>query len=300
MNGREEAVQKLEQKYNRDKTGLWDLLEEELGDAYDGELPTNQNTDFLHTCFHAIAAEDTPRSCLERQFDGYSREWEEDVTEQTYLATALKCLLYERVGRAKDNIIGKPTVLYLAQLVVALRTADEGPINWQANLAMVPTLESRPTHRFEPGFSFDQIETPALEEWIRSQRSETDGCHAVYVIDCTPQLGDGEDTRISGLRARVHAEGVSSKPREKGAQAVNNGECVYYVGNSDDVSKRMRQHAKPGMTDGGAQFLSLFKPVELVEVTWHETKAAAREFEKRRASELTKPGGPYAFSEINR
>lgn len=299
MHEREEAVQELKRKYSRNKAGLWKLLEKELGGAYDGELPTNQNVNFLRACFSEIAPEDSPRECLRRQFDGYSTEWEADVSEQHFLATALKCLLHERVGRAKHNTIDTPTVLYLAQLIVALRTADEGVVfDGKSNLEPAPTLESRPTHPFKPRFSFDQIETPSLEEWVRSQRSKTDGHYAVYVIDCTPQLGEEEDTRINELRAEVHAEGVASKPREKGAQAVNNGECVYYVGYSDDVSKRMRRHAK-GMTYGGAKFLSLFKPVELVEVTWHETEAAARKVEKRRAGELTEPGGPYAFCETN-
>lgn len=60
----------------------------------------------------------------------------------------------------------------------------------------------------------------------------------------------------------------------------------------------MRQHAK-GMTYGGAQFLSLFKPFELLGVTWYETKNRAKKYEKRRSRELTKPGGQYAFSETN-
>lgn len=299
MHEQEEAVQELKRKYSRNKAGLWELLGEELGEAYDGELPTNQNVNFLRTCFSAIAPEDSPRGCLRRQFDGYSMEWEADVSEQHFLATALKCLLYERVGRAKHNTIGSPTVLYLAQLIVALRTADEGTVLNEGSIPVsAPVLESHPTHPFEPGFSFGQIETPSLEEWVRSQQSEMDGHYAVYVIDCTPQLGEDEDPRVNELRAEVHAEEVSSKPREKGAQAVNNGECVYYVGYSDNVPERMRRHAK-GMTYGGAKFLSLFKPVELVEVTWHETEAAARKFEKRRAGELTEPGGPYAFCETN-
>lgn len=299
MHDREKEVQKLEDRYNRDKHGLWKLLDKELNGAYDGELPTNQNVDFLHSCFSAIAPEDSPRDCLRRQFDGYSAEWEEDVSDQHYLATALKCLLHERVGREKHNTIGNPTVQYLAQLVVALRTSDEGAIlDETSDLASAPTLESRPAHPYEPGFSFDRIETPALEKWVRSQQSESDGPYGVYVIDCTPKIGEDEDTRIRELRAQIHAAEDVFEPREKAAQAVNNGECVYYVGHSDHVPERMRQHAK-GMTYGGAQFLSLFEPVELFEVTWYESKPRAKQYEKQRAGELTEPGGPYAFSETN-
>ncbi|WP_135536374.1 GIY-YIG nuclease family protein [Halostella pelagica] len=222
-----------------------------------------------------------------------------NVSDQHFLATALKCLLHERVGRAKHNTIGNPTIQYLAQLVVALRTADDGPVFGKAsNLVPAPSLESRPAHPFEPGFSFDRIETHALEKWVRSWRSESDESYAVYVIDCTPQVGEDEDARARELRAEVHAEGGVSEPRHKGAQAVNNGECVYYVGHSDHVPERMRQHAN-GMTYGGAKFLSLFKPFEIVELTWQETKSQATKYEKRRADKLTKPGGPYAFSETS-
>ncbi len=299
MHDREKAVQRLEAKYKRNKDGLWELLDKELDGAYDGALPTNQNIDFLLACFTAIAPEDSPRDCLYRQFDDYSAEWEANATDQQFLATALKCLLHERVGRAKHNTIGNPTVQYLAQLVVALRTADEGPVfDETSNTATAPSLESRPSHPFEPGFSFDRIGTPALERWVRSQSGGSNKPYAVYVIDCTPQVGKNEDTRVRELRAEVNAEGTVSDSKEKGAQAVNNGECVYYVGHSDHVPERMRQHAN-GMTYGGAKFLSLFKPVELVEVTWHETKDRAREYEKQRAGELTEPGGPYAFSETN-
>jgi hypothetical protein len=297
MHEREETVERIERQNS--KAELWRLLEDELDGAYGGELPTNQNTDFLRSCFSSTAPEDSPRECLERQFEGYSAEWEREKNEKHFLATALKCLLFERVGRSKDNTIGHPTKLYLAQLIVALRTADEGAIySEDSNIRSAPSLDERPAHRFEPGFPFNQIDTSGLEEWVESQRSDQDGHHAVYVIDCTPETGEGEDRRVRGLRGRVHKKGISSDPRDKAAAAVNNGECIYYVGQTINVPKRMRQHSE-GMTAGGAKFLSLFKPVEIVKLTWHKKKEIER-LEKKRADELTEPGGPYAFCETSK
>lgn len=54
------------------------------------------------------------------------------------------------------------------------------------------------------------------------------------------------------------------------------------------------QHLK-GAAAASARFTNLFRPRALVEVTWHDTEAAAKEYEHRRARELTDSRQSFAY-----
>lgn len=297
----EQKVERLESKYSRNKAGLWGLLGDELGDVYGGDVPTNLNTDFLGGCFEQISPGENPRERLRRDFDNYSEEWVREKNEQAILATALKLLLHERVGRAKHNVVTSTTTRLLAQIVVAIRidstrTGDDGSQCQDTELEEFLDLDSRPTHPFDDTFPFEKVPTSEFESWVEQQRTPAEGKHGVYVLDCTPASGEDEDSRIRSLRREVYQTGKIQKPKHKAAMSLNNGECVYYVGYTADLVDRMRRHAK-GTSYSGVAFTALFKPREIVEVSWFDTETEGREYEKQRAEEVTESGGPYAYCE---
>lgn len=163
----------------------------------------------------------------------------------------------------------------------------------------VPVREDPAEHRFENVLPAASISQYAVYRWIVQHRSPGDGEHGVYVLDCTPPVGDEEDSRMKTLRREAHEKkekGEAMTKIEQAAQAVNNGERLYYVGYAADVPSRVRQHLA-GAASGGAKFTNMFTPQALVDVSWFETEGTARTREHQRSTELTEPGQSFAYSE---
>lgn len=295
-------VEQLQSNHTR-KAPLWRLLDDELGDAYRGEVPTNLSVEFLQACYTRIAPEEDPYDRLESYHDNYSAQWIQNTTKQAQLATALKLLLHQRVGRSEGNVINSATIQLLSELIVAMRTAsDEYADQWltdedrRKRLDTAPERETPPESSFEDELSFEDALTHELDDWLAERRSESAGSYAVYVFDCTPDIGEAEDSKIRSLRSRVTTSDSVTDPVEKAAQAANNNERVFYVGSANDLRKRMNRHDRLP-SGGGANFTATFRPSALVEVSWYETKEKALKQEGKRARDLTRPSESYAYSE---
>lgn len=286
-----QRVQQLRSQFSR-KEPLWRKLDRELD--YDGELPTNLSVPFMKACYGCIAPDEDPYTRLQVYHDNYSEQWVEKRTKKVHMATALKLLLCERVGRSEANVISGVTMELLAELIVAIRTADD-PVEWERDrLDAAPEREPPCKSPFDDGLPFEKALTPALIDWLAERPA--DRSHGVYVLDCTPDIGDAEDSKIRALRGQVATERQATEPREKAACVLNNDGRVFYVGYASNVAERLHRHDRRP-AGGGAKFTAMFPPQELGEVTWHSTKEAALEYERRRAHELSQPGEYYAYSE---
>lgn len=280
------------------KAELKDLLREELGASYPSPVPGRLNNDFLRACFQQIAPDEDVDTRL-RQHDDYSPAWAQKGTKHNY-ATAIRMVLTDRVGRAKHDSITSLSKPVLAELVVACRLADSSddtepaPASDKANAPDIPT---QPPSPFDESLDIGAATGGSLTEWLDEHRSDSDGPHAVYVLDCTPTSDADENSRLKSLRASVGATRkppASRTPVKRAGAAVNRGERVYYVGYTADVEHRLQQHRR-GAAAASARFTNLFEPQSLVEVSWFDTESGAKAFEQRRATELTVEGESYAY-----
>lgn len=274
---------------SRSKTELRADLEDLLYPAGAGQVPENLKNQFLQDCYQRIEPEERPvdRAKLAA---GYDTSWGD--RQKKTLATALNLLLTERVGRDSSPILRQTTTL-LAELVVAIRLADDGhSAEFTHMLPEPPKRTQSPASPFDEGLPLDDVAESELVDWVDRRRSVTDGPHAVYVLDCTPPTGEDEPHLSRRFRARVHEtkqRGGSLSEKEALGDAVTGGQRIFYVGYATDVASRVQQHVT-GVDGGGAQMTHTFPPQSLVEVTWYDSETEARQAEQTRAAELTDPG----------
>lgn len=295
MGSSNERVQALE---SRSKTELKELLSEHLEDVYDKQITNSLRNDFMQACYEQMDVDES-WSAKVQTHENYSPSW----SKKRQLATVLRMVLTERVDRPKHQGITSLNKQVLAELIVAIEQSNEPATETRTETSQdsisPPTRDSLPDHRFEDRLSADAFHDYALYEWIMDHRSPTDGEHGVYVLDCTPPIDEAEDFQVKSLRTEVHKKseaGHSLSKFERAAEAVNNSERLYYVGYAGDIPKRVREHVG-GADSGGAKFTNMFVPQALVDVTWFDTERAARQYESRRARELTVPGESFAYAE---
>lgn len=301
MNSIRERVRVAESKY--DDSQLQEKIGDELGGRWVNNVPNNLNTEWMRACYNQISGGEDPYERLARQHDNYSEQWRADKNPQVHMATALKLLLHERVGRAEDNVLSGQTPIILAEILVALRTNTEefaDQWNTEADREALRNAAPERTDRPEPPFTdtlpFEQALTPALDDWV-ARRDRDREAQVVYVLDCTPPVGDAEDSKIQSLRGRVTTSGSPTTETERAARAANNDELVYYVGSSHrDLGSRLREHEGRGSA-GGAGFLGTFLPYSLVDATWYGPSVDIRAKEGERARELSVPGTSFAYSD---
>jgi hypothetical protein len=295
MRDKNERVQELEPKSKRE---LMDLLAEELNGAYNGEITDSLRNDFMRACYERMDVDDSPFVKVQSH-ENYSSSW----STKKQLATALRMVLTERVGHPEHDGITSLNKRVLAELITAIQQGSESEVESNKELtedvSAPPTRDGLPPRRFEDRLPAEKFHEYALYEWILSNRSETDGEHGVYVLDCTPPVREDEDFRVASLRTEVQEKvdaGHRLSKLEQAADALNNSERLYYVGYASDVPKRIREHLS-GADSGGAKFTNMFAPQGLVDVTWFETERSAREYEPRRAEELTVPDESFGYAE---
>ena len=299
-------VQRLE---SRSKPELKQLLASELGETFDGEITNSLRNDFMRACYERINPTERPLDRA-RTHENYSDSW---GTKKT-LATALRMLLTERVGRREHESITSVSKLVLAELIVAVKLTDAGSSESgssnrppsSGSTSSTVTGESPPVRQPPRESPFDDvlplepsIQKRDVSEWGSAQQNKSNGAYAVYVLDCTPPIGAGESSQLKSLRRHAHSKNAERQPLNKideAACAANNNERVYYVGCTANLPKRITQHLG-GAAAGGGDFTNLFKPNALVEVNWYETRATAENHEALRASELTKTGKSYGYYE---
>jgi hypothetical protein len=257
------------------KAQLREKIGRELGDEWVNNVPSNLNTEWMRVCYERISGGEDPYERLAEQHDNYSSQWVTDKNEQVHYATALKLLLHERVGRAEDDVLRRQTATVLAEILVALQTnTTELADQWNTEAdraalrAAAPTRTVRPEPTFEDTLAFEDALTPALDDWI-ARRNPDEDAQVVYVLDCTPPIGDEEDSKVESLRGRVAQSDAPETGPEYAARAANNDEVVYYVGSRiGDLATRLQQHEGRAST-GGAAFTGTFLPVSLVDAKWY-------------------------------
>lgn len=280
---------------SRKKAQLEEQLSQALGDSYPREIPRSLRNDFMLACFKRIASDQDPLEMV-RTHENYTPSW----SKKKQLATALRMLLTERVGHSEQDGITILTKTVLAEILIAIRQKhnDTQPTEAQ-QLREPPERKSVADPKFDGGCPATEFDTYAVYEWIIEHRAPTDGEHGVYVLDCTPPEESQIDSRVESARrvaSRKARDDHSLSKLELAAQAITQGERLYYVGYASDVPQRVRQHAT-GADAGGAKFTNRFTPQRLVEVSWYETEEVAREAESRRARELTVAGESFAYAE---
>lgn len=274
---------------SRSKTELRAELEDLLYPAGAKQVPENLKNQFLWDCYQRIEPDERPVDRA-KLATGYDSSW--GAKQKKTLATALNLLLTERVGRDSSPILSQTTTL-LAELVVAIRLADDGHSAEFNNARPEPPERAQPpASPFDEGLPLDDVTESELVEWVDMRQSVSDGPHAVYVLDCTPPISDDEPHLSSRFRARVHEKkqrGGSLSEKEALGDAVTSGQRIFYVGYATDVVSRVQRHVA-GVDRGGAHMTHTFSPQSLVEVTWYDSETEARQAEQTRAAELTVPG----------
>ncbi|MBX0298149.1 hypothetical protein [Haloarcula nitratireducens] len=281
----------------QDKSQLKQSLADELDGIYNRQITNSLRNDLMTACFGQIEPKQGPFEKVQSH-ENYSPSW----SNKKQLATALRMSLSERVDRPEHDGITSLNKQVIAELIVAIRqtdtsTQDRDPKSEQSGTAPERTnVSDSPFDDTLPAADFDNY---ALYTWIVERRTTSAGEHGVYVLDCTPPIGEDEDFRVSSLRQDVSQKsntGQSLTKIEKAAAALNRGERLYYVGYASDVPTRIRQHVS-GADSGGAKFTNLFSPQALVDVSWYQTEMTARSEERRRATELTVSGESFGYAE---
>ncbi|WP_143420580.1 GIY-YIG nuclease family protein [Halorubrum sp. Ib24] len=294
MGSPNERVQRLA---SRPKSDLKELLSEELGESYNGEITNSLRNDFMRACWDQLNVDKSPFVKVQTH-ENYSSSW----SKKKQLATVLRMELTEQVGRPEHAGITSLNKQVLAELITAIQQGSsdtETQSECAREASGPPVRDSVPPQRFEDRLPAEKFYQYALYEWILSHRSETDGEHGVYVLDCTPPVSGEEDFRVQSLRTEVWEKvdaGNRLSKLERAADALNNSERLYYVGYASDVPKRIREHVG-GAASGGAKFTNMFVPQALVDVTWFDMESNAREYEPRRADELTVSGESFGYAE---
>jgi len=237
----------------------------------------------MRACYKRISPDEDPFERV-RTHQNYAPSW----GTKKELATALRMLLTERVDHPEHDGITSLNKRVLAELIVAIRLFDENgelppgtdeqPFDDDID-GSVPSRKAPPDSQFDNPLPVDSFNSYELYSWIVEHRSPEDGEHAVYVLDCTPPIGDAESERVKAFRQAVREkanEGKSLSKLEQAAESLNRDERLYYVGYAGDVPKRIREHAS-GADSGGAKLTHKFEPKALVEVTWYQSEATARQ-----------------------
>lgn len=287
----------IRQLQSRSKGNLKQLLSQELEEAYNRKITNSLRNGLMTACFEQIEPEQDPLVKV-RSHANYSPSW----SKKKQLATVLRMLLTERVGRAEHEGITSVNKKVLAEVIVAIQHDDGKKQNQNGESKEpvdVPNREPPVESAFENPFPAENFGSYDLYTWIVERRSSNDGEHGVYVLDCTPPIDEDEDFRMRSIRREGHQNSMAGQPLtklERAAQALNHGERIYYVGYASDVPSRIRQHVR-GADSGGAKFTNMFSPQSLVEVTWYQTESTARSHEARRAEELTVSGRSFGYAE---
>lgn len=286
---------------NRSKNDLKTTLEAEMGEAYGREITDSLRNDFLRACYASIEPESNPSERVTNH-----KNYDSDWGEKKKLATALRMLLTERVGRSVSDGITSMTNDFLAEVIVAIRRKEEFSEEVRTDVSRAGERDGQDTPpqraplteaHLGSGVSLTDGDLSQVEPWVNEQVPSLDDGYLVYVLDCTPPLGDEEGWRTKLLRreAREKRErGERLTDRECAAIAVTEGKRLYYVGYTGDLIDRLNRHIE-GASAGGAEFLNIFNPQRLVEVSHYQTEEAAIRAESHRASELARRTDSFSY-----
>lgn len=280
------------------KSKLHERLKDELPPAYKDTATGNANAGVLEGSFKRIAPNEDPYD-LVKTWHNYEPSWNHGKS----MATALRMLLTEQIGLPRYAVISGYTKKTLAKILVGIDAADAGvprqpdihaPLTLPPDISLpVPDPPDLPETR--PSHVNNRIPLSDLAVILDHYGNPSDQT-AVYVLDCTPEPAV-ERRALRELRRHTWAKWNANKPLDGDeiyAQALNEGERLYYVGLTNDLEDRMHRHRR-GAATGGAYFTNFFTPKGVVDVSWYDTEGEAREAEKNTALEYTTPGESRGF-----
>lgn len=260
------------------------MLSNELGEAYPEPVPENLLNQFLRATFDRIQPGD-PIDMV-RSHENFDASW----TTKKKLATALRMLLTDYGVRRPGKPLTRLDRATLAQLIVAIQLQDEGfsPSEDEREAIVPPERPRSPESEFSNRLNLVGTDEKQIRDWVGKRTSLDNVNYAVYVLDCTPSVGE-ESESIRSLRAHVDrklSEEANLDKMENAAAALNDGKRIYYVGFTNDVVDRVGRHLG-GAAKGSGDFTNTFSPRYLVEIRWFEHERNARSAERQRASDLS-------------
>lgn len=290
-----EQLQTLSSRTTRD---LEDELRRLLDRRHESTVRGSLNNDFKEACFTRIAPDTDPEDYL-RDWPNYNDSWGPGKS----LATALRMLLTDQIGLPVYAVLDGYKKQVLAEIIIGIRAADNG-IKRAANAHVPVTLppdiplpvEDPPSRTRQSDSREANLTSLSNVSDMLPPSQEPPDKYAVYVLDCTPPVKEERDALYQLRRdAWAKAEyGYRLNPKERSAQALNRGERVLYIGQTNDVVDRMERH-RDGASAGSARFTNLFYPKGVIEVSWHSSEDEAKAYEQQRTTELTVSGESFAY-----
>lgn len=289
---------------NNTKNELIDILADRVGEAVTSVNPTTE------AMVDRIAPEYEPID-----FALKSENYSDDFQPVAKNALALKILLHQQVGRPMYDRILTLKKRDFAECIAAVDAHDEGSergfgLHTPTTLPRdVDEFVNSPPNRTQTRDSlFDtiaEIEGEYDEQitcWCNQNPELADAPFYVYVLDCTPVVGERENQMVWDLRREVQTKmeaGIpitTLKPGERAAQALNESKRVYYVGSTSDVVQRVHEH-DVGTAKSGVDFTTIISPKRLVDLQARDSRQRAKSTEGDRARDLNSQEGVFAYSD---
>lgn len=240
-----------------------------------------------------------------------SEYYSEDTSRVATNAIALKILLHEQVGRPLYEPVETLVKQDFAECIAAVdafhRGADRGmglhtpttlPLDVEGFVDAPPGRSGTPDSPFD---IVADLEPPSGTQRVGAQFDTDDAPYFVYVLDCTPPVDDEPGKiwdRRRAVRTKIEA-GISLpelEPKERATHALNQNKRIYYVGSTNDIAKRVREHLA-GTDKSGVNFTNTLPPQALVEVRSCESRTRAESLEGALARELAEKGKLFAYSD---
>lgn len=293
-----EQINQLQNDHTKGK--LIDTLAEKLG----------KRTTSVNPLTTAMFAELRPGT-RPVEYARRSQYYSEDDSRVATNATALKMLLHEQVGRRLYEPVESLVKQDFAECIAAVdafhEEHDQGmgihtPTTLPLNLNEF--VDDPPDRSRTPDSPFNivaDLESTTGTQQIDAQVSTTDTPYFVYVLDCTPPADD-EPAKIWDRRRAVKTKieaGISHlelEPKEQAVHALNQNKRVYYVGSTNDVSKRVTEHVS-GTDKSGVNFTNTLPPQALVKTRGCESRTQAESLEGTVARELSEREWLFAYSD---
>ena len=282
------------------KSELIDALAERLGERVTSVNP-------LTEAMFAKIRPDTHPVKYARESGSYSG----DNSRVAMNATALKILLHKQVGRPLYEPVESLVKQDFAECIAAVDAFQKGiehglgahtpttlPLNVDGFVDEPPDRSRTPNSPVEV---IVDLESETGIQQVDAQFNTADSSYFVYVLDCTPPIRD-EPPKIWDRRRAVQTKidaGASLpelEPKEQATQALNQNKRVYYVGSTNDIATRVREHLS-GTDKSGVNFTNTLPPRALVKVQNCDLRARAESLEGALAEELTSKDGLYAYSD---
>ncbi len=293
-----EKINQLQNEHT--KAGLIDALAERLDEGTTSVNP-------LTTAMFAELRPGTQPVEYARKSEDYSEETSRVATR----AIALKILLHEQVGRPLYEPVETLVKQDFAECIAAVDAFREGfdqgmGLHTPTTLPLDVTgfVDDPPDRSQTTDSPFDivaDLESGSGTQQVEAQFNTADSPYFVYVLDCTPPVND-EPAKIWDRRRAVQTKieaGISLselEPKEQATHALNQNKRVYYVGSTDDITKRIREHLS-GTDKSGVNFTNTLPPRALIKVQSCDSRTRAESLEGTFARELTGKEGLFAYSD---